>query len=264
VRLKDYERIAIIPHGMLHYVPFPALLDENGGFLISRTALSIVPSASIWLALLQRGGPARQFVGVGNPLLGKGAAELPYSGQELEAIAKEVVSAAPKVIEGADATNERLVSEAPTANILHLATHGLFPDDKAMDDHAVLLSVAKGDGGTLTASRVRKMNLRSTRLTVLSVCNGGLYRIGPADSPFGLIPAFIEAGSQNVMGTLWPLDDKFGRDFMIEYYSHLLQDGPAKAYQKTAMRFIGGDEYIRNWAGFVLVGTGRPFDAAQN
>jgi len=263
VRLEDYERIAIVPHGMLHYVPFPALLDENGGFLISKTALSIVPSASIWLALLQRGGLAKQFVGVGNPALEKDAAELPYSGQELEAIAKEVASATPKVIEGPDATKERLVSEAPAANILHLATHGLFPDDRAMDDHAVILSAAKGDGGTLMASRVRQMDLHSTRLTVLSVCNGGLYRIGPADSPFGLIPAFIEAGSQNVMGTLWPLDDKIGRDFMIEYYSHLLQDGPAKAYQKTAMRFIGSDEYIRNWAGFVLVGPGRPFAAAQ-
>ena len=51
---------------------------------------------------------------------------------------------------------------------------------------------------------------------------------------------------------------------MVEYYSHLLQDGPAKAYQKTAVRFIGDDEYIRNWAGFVLVGPGRPFDTAQN
>lgn len=264
VRLEDYERIAIVPHGMLHYVPFPALLDANGHFLISKTALTIVPSASIWLALLERRGPAKQFVGMGNPALEKGAAELPYSGQEMEAIAKEMASAAPKVLEGPDATKGHLAREAPAANILHLATHGLFPDDNAMDNHAVILSADNGDDGTLTAARIRQMDLHATRLAVLSVCNGGLYRIGPADSPFGLIPAFIEAGSQNVMGTLWPLDDRFGRDFMVEYYSHLLQDGPAKAYQKTAMRFIGDDEYIRNWAGFVLVGPGRPFGAAQN
>lgn len=264
VRLEDYERIAIVPHGMLHYVPFPALLDANGHFLISKTALTIVPSASIWLALLERRGPAKQFVGMGNPALKKGAAELPYSGQEMEAIAKEMASAAPKVLEGPDATKGRLAREAPAANILHLATHGLFPDYNAMDNHAVILSADNGDDGTLTAARIRQMDLHATRLAVLSVCNGGLYRIGPADSPFGLIPAFMEAGSQNVMGTLWPLDDKFGRDFMVEYYSHLLRDGPAKAYQKTAMRFIGDDEYIRNWAGFVLVGPGRPFDAAQN
>ena len=88
--------------------------------------------------------------------------------------------------------------------------------------------------------------------------------MGPADSPFGLIPAFIEAGSQNVMGTLWPLDDQFGRDFMIEYYRHLLQDGPAKAYQKAALQFIAQDEFIRHWAAFVLVGPGRPFTPGAN
>ena len=261
VRLEDYERIVIVPHGMLHYVPFPALIDEKGNFFISKTALTIAPSASIWLALLQRGGPVKQFVGLGNPVLGNGAPELMYSSQELDAVAKEMTAAAPKVFKGLDATKERLVQEAPAANIVHLATHGRFPDDNAMDNHAVLLAVGKEDDGTLTAAGVRQMDLRSSKLTVLSVCNGGLYRMGPADSPFGLIPAFIESGSQNVMGSLWPLDDQFGRDFMIEYYSHLLADGPAKAYQKTVMRFIAEDEFVRNWAGFVLVGPGRPFDA---
>jgi len=101
-----------------------------------------------------------------------------------------------------------------------------------MDLHAVLLAKGKTGDGTLSAATVSKVKLQSTRLTVLSVCNGGLYRIGPADSPFGLIPAFIEAGSQNVLG---------------------------KAYQKTALRFIGEDEFIRRWAAFVLVGPGRPF-----
>jgi len=264
VKLEDYDRITIVPHGMLHYVPFPALIDERGNFLISRTAVTIAPSASVWLALLKRGGPAQHFVGFANPTLMNGAPDLPYADQEIAGIAQELTSTNPLVLKGGDATADRFVQEARTANLLHIATHGEFPDDKAMDNHAVLLAKGKTNSGTLSAAAVRQIDLHHNRLTVLSVCNGGLYRMGPADSPFGLIPAFIEAGSQNVMGTLWPLDDQFGRDFMIEYYRHLLQDGPAKAYQKAALQFIAQDEFIRHWAAFVLVGPGRPFTPGAN
>jgi len=264
VRLDDYDQVTIVPHGMLHYVPFPALVDERGNFLISKTAVSIAPSASVWLALLQRSGPVRHFVGFANPTLMNGAPDLPYADQEIAGILQELTAVNPLVLKGGDATADRFVQEARTANILHIATHGEFPDDKAMDNHAVLLAKGKSDSGTVSAAAVRQIDLHHNRLAVLSVCNGGLYRIGPADSPFGLIPAFLEAGSQNVMGTLWPLDDQFGRDFMIEYYRYLLQDGPAKAYQKAALHFIAQDEFIRHWAAFVLVGPGRPFVPGAN
>jgi CHAT domain-containing protein len=108
------------------------------------------------------------------------------------------------------------------------------------------------------AARVRSLNLSANRLAVLSVCNGGLYRIGPADEPYGLVPAFLEAGSQNVLSSLWKLDTNFAEAFMQEFYTHLLPDGPAVAYQKASLRFLA-DHNLRDWAAFVLVGPGRPF-----
>jgi CHAT domain-containing protein len=156
----------------------------------------------------------------------------------------------------AQATKARFLMEAPGAGVLHLATHGEFPDDNAMANHSVWLA-PQSEGG-LAAAEVRRTNLTSTRLVVLSVCNGGLYRIGPADEPYGLIPAFLEAGAQNVVGTLWRLDDWFGRAFMTEFYRQLPNAGPAAAYRKAATRFID-EGPLRNWAAFVLVGPGRPF-----
>jgi len=264
VKLEDYDRITIVPDGMLSYVPFPALIDERGRFLISRTAVSIAPSASLWLTLLKRGGPVQRFVGFANPALMNGTPALPYADQEIVGIAKELAPGDQLVVKGGDATADRFVQEAPTADILHIATHGEFPDDKAMDSHALLLASGRANSGTLSAAVVRRIDLHHNRLTVLSVCNSGLYRMGPANSPFGLVPAFIEAGSQNVLGTLWPLDDQFGHDFMLEYYRYLLPDGPAKAYQKAALQFITQDEFIKHWAAFVLVGPGRPFAALTN
>src|SRR5262249_48402460 len=108
-------------------------------------------------------------------------------------------------------------------------------------------------------AEVRRLNLASTRLVVLSVCNGGLYRMGPADEPYGLVPAFLLAGAQNVMATLWPVDDQFGRRVTVGFFKHLLQDRPAEAHSCAFLRFIDEDELIRRWAGFVMVGPGRPF-----
>ena len=94
------------------------------------------------------------------------------------------------------------------------------------------------------------------------VNDAGLYRTGPGNEPYGLMPAFLKAGSENVMGTLWQLDDLFGRQFMAEFYQHLWSDGPAEAMRKTSLHFIGRNELVRNWAAFVLMGPGRPFAPA--
>jgi CHAT domain-containing protein len=140
---------------------------------------------------------------------------------------------------------------------MHLATHGEFPNESAASEHALWLTDEEGRGVTLPAARVRLLRLRASRLVVLSVCNGGLYRIGPSDEPYGLVPAFIEAGTANVLGTQWPLDDQFGRDFMAEYYRYLPKHGVAGALRKASLHFIGENEFLRKWAAFVLVGAGR-------
>lgn len=122
--------------------------------------------------------------------------------------------------------------------IIHLATHGEFPEADAIDFHRILLAATAGYDGKLDAEEIRRLNLRSARLVVLSICNGGLYRFGPGDEPYGLVPAFLTAGVENVLGALWPIDDKTGRHFTIQFYKHLLQDGPADALRNACRTSI--------------------------
>jgi len=265
VRLEDFDNVVIVPHGPLHYVPFPALMDDQGRYLISKTALTLAPSASVWMALTRRFGPLKRFVGLGSPdLRSRGIPELKYAAEEMVDIPKILPSNRPMVFVGSRATEDRFEREAPSAGILHVSTHGEFPEENAIDLHAILFAKGVSGDGALRAARVRKLKLSSSRLVTLNVCNGGLYRMGPADEPYGLVPAFLEAGSQNVLGTLWKLDDQFGKDFMEEFYKHLMQDGPSEAYRKTCLHFLNGDEDLRNWAAFVLVGPGRPLSTRRN
>ena len=254
VRLDAFDHITVVPHSVLHYVPFAALLDPAGAFLISKVALSIAPSASVWSILRSRDPAPGPLLALANPALGGAQhANLPFAEQEATGIAKTKPS--PTVLLREKATKQALLQLAPTASLIHLSTHGDFPSDSALNLHAVWLSSPNGRGVPLRAADVRALRLNAAPLVILNVCNGGLYRIGPSDEPYGLIPAFLEAGARNVLSTLWSMDDEFGRDFMIEFYRHL-DAGPAAAYRKTAQRFIAEDEFIRRWAGYLLIGPG--------
>lgn len=253
VRLDSFDHITVVPHSVLHYVPFAALLDSSGAFLISKVALSVAPSASVWSILRSRDSAPGPLLALANPALGGGQDDLPFAEQEAAAIAKTRTSHT--VLLRDKATRESLLEAAPGASLIHLSTHGDFPDDSALNLHAIWLSSPAGRGVPLHASDVRALRLKTAPFVILNVCNGGLYRIGPSDEPYGLIAAFLEAGARNVLSTLWKMDDEFGRDFMVEYYRHLAA-GPAAAYRQTAQHFIAQDEFIRHWGGYLLIGPG--------
>ncbi len=260
-RPEQYARLVVVPHGVLHYVPFLALTDGGGIPLIRKTAVTTAPSASVWLALQSRAAvPVSRWLAFANPALKDPTLpSLESSAAEVKRISSIVSGLQPRIDVAAAATRARFLSSAPTASLLHLATHGEFPDDNALDRHGLLLAPGAGDDGVVRAMDIRRLDLSAVRLAVLSVCNGGLYRIGPADEPYGLVPAFLLGGAQNVAATLWPVDDPFARRFTVEFYTHLLEVGPAEALRRAAIRFIDEDELVRRWAGFIVVGPGRAF-----
>lgn len=249
-----YQHLIIAPHGMLHFVPFAALVDDNGRFLIENVAISIVPSASTWLETIRgRNSPSVSFVGFGD-------VTLPKSEKEILKIVGSL-----KGVEESHYTTNKTATEAnfkksvKGKTIIHVAAHGNFPAEDALFSQSIILGKDQNDDGTLEAEEIKNLDLRSASLVVLSICNGALYRIGPADEPFGLVRALFVAGVQNIMGTLWPLEEEFSFSFMGEFYKHLIPHGPATAFQKAAKVFIDEGELIWRWAGFTIVGPGRAF-----
>ena len=71
------------------------------------------------------------------------------------------------------------------------------------------------------------------------------------------MPAFLAAGASDIVATLWPLENTFGREFVRRYYTHLAHYGAAMALRSTMESFIAEDELIGRWSGFVDVGNGR-------
>lgn len=218
----------------------------------------MAPSASVWHRLeKKRWAAPKVAAGFFSPRLPD--APLGPATREIDGFKNGLPGAKVLVYPDLEASEERFMEVAPQAEWLHLSTHGEFPERNANEFHEIRLVPSKGYDGHLQALEIKSLDLHRTSLVVLAICNGGLYSVGPADEPYGLMPAFLASGAGNVVGTLWPLDNEFGKEYMVRYYKQLGRLGPARAQQATARSFIDEKEMVLHWAGFVTVGPGRPF-----
>jgi hypothetical protein len=246
----------ICPSGPLHALPFAALTDPAGHHLGETVALSIVPSASVWLALRAAWTDIDGFAGFANPPLDRAEwPDLPQAAAETTAAAKLLGLPPDQVHLGPDATLAAWDRDAPGAAILHVATHGDFPETDVIDLHALLLAPQPGDDGRLTAEHVLRTKLGRTRLAVLSACDGGLVRFGPGEELHGLTPACLCAGASNVLTTLWPVGDGMTALWMRAFYRQLRAAGPAEAARLATAGMIADGAAIGDWAPFVLLGA---------
>ncbi|WP_405814424.1 CHAT domain-containing protein [Streptomyces sp. NBC_01390] len=254
---REFPRMVLVPHGPLHAVPFAALRGPDGNPLVTHTALTVAPSASSWALLRSQREPARtSIVALTEPATADGTPPLPASRRELTAL-REAIGEMPLVsLSGTEADVEALAAHAERARVLHIASHGEFPSAHALHGHAVQLA-----GPELTSARVRELPLRGCDLVYLNVCNGATYRFGPGDELYGLLPAFMEAGAANVLGTSWQIADGAASRFATAFYRHLAHTDVAEAVRRAALDRIAAGRPPREWAGFVLFGSGktRPF-----
>ena len=95
--------------------------------------------------------------------------------------------------------------------------------------------VQEAEDGILTAEDVGGWNLSGTKLVVLSACETGLGDVITGEGVFGLRRAFVLAGAQTLVMSLWKVPDEQTRDLMILFYKNLLiaRMGRARALREA-------------------------------
>src|SRR5207237_1954510 len=117
------KRLVIVPHDVLHYLPFAALRTPDGKWLMGEHAFGTVPSASVVKLLVDKGTNANsRILAIGNPDLGPALA-LRYAEREVRAIG-ERFPATSTVLTRTDASESRVKHEVGHAGLLHFAVHG--------------------------------------------------------------------------------------------------------------------------------------------
>jgi CHAT domain-containing protein len=235
------KHLVIVPHGMLHYLPFHALLSKKGGkpgYLIESFAISYLPSASVLkYTRVKNKGNRKDLFAVGNPATGLDP--LPAAEQE----AREVSSLFDRklVLTGKQATETSVKGQSPDYDMVLLSTHGEMIESDPLRSN-LRFAPSTGDDGRLTVDEIFDMEIKANLVT-LSACETALVsgeagNFPQGDDLVGLTRAFIHAGAPSVVASLWKVSDDSTVELMRAYYRNLQGMSKAEALRKAQLELM--------------------------
>lgn len=244
------QRLTIVPHGPLHYLPFSALNDGTA-YLGERYALRLLPSASV-LEFLDKPVDARQdLLALGNPDLNDPSLALP--GAEAETRAIDTGWSGSRVLLRQFATEANFKRFAGDFRYLHLASHGEFNPDEPMRSR-LLLTGGDGEDGSLTVEELYGLRLNADLVT-LSACETGLGNVETGDDVIGLTRGFLYAGARSVVSSLWPVSDEATAVLMARFYENLKTMEKAEALRDAMSATRERYPHPVYWSAFHMTGA---------
>lgn len=185
---------------------------------------------------------------------------LPHAEDEVKRLGHLYGAAHSLVRIGADAAEARFKAEASSADVLHLATHGVLNDASPLYSYLLLASASPGDrdDGLLEARELMRLDLRAS-LAVLSACDTGRGRLAAGEGVVGFSWALFVAGVPTVVVSQWKVDSASTSELMVEFHRRRragLSDARAMQAAVRALRENPAYRHPFFWAPFIVVGAG--------
>lgn len=126
-------------------------------------------------------------------------------------------------------------------------------------------SASTDDDGLLTDEEARELDLRGTKLVVLSACESGQGTASISQGVYGLRRAFLVAGAETLLTSLWRVDDHATQELMNRFYDYLLKDHHSRgdALHMAMLQMKKQRSHPYYWAPFILIGQDGPLPAYQ-
>ena len=247
------DRLVVVPHGVLHYLPFNALHDGER-YVIDRYRIRILPSAGV-LRYLQAGkaAAAGNILALGNPDLGNPEYDLKFAQAEAAAVAKTLPQS--RALLRGEATETAFRKYGGGFRYIHLATHGRFDADAPLKS-ALLLAPDSESDGLLTVEKIYAMRLQADLVT-LSACETGLGKVAGGDDVVGLTRGFLYAGASSIVASLWKVDDLATSELMTRFYAALQDGNRGDALRQAQLDTKSKYPHPFYWAAFQLTGSDR-------
>jgi CHAT domain-containing protein len=282
------NRLLIVAEGKLLQLPFAAIQIPSATrgqfqYLIDSWEPSMLPSASAGIQLRRRArnrpSPTRGIAIFADPVFGADDERFPRAGvgpsnsrlstryprlaftrQEAEAILS--LKPSPGNLKALDfaANVWTAKKELGAYRIAHFSTHTTM-DQLHPESAGLVFSMVDRNGheqdGVLRIPAIVQIPLQAD-LAVLSACETASGDEIKTEGIFGLTQAFIYAGAQQVVSSVWPVDDFTTREFMTRFYQSLLLRGlsPPAAMRATqlSMKHTKAFSAPFAWAGFIVYG----------
>lgn len=246
--LKNKDHVFISSIDQLTYIPFSALIRENGSkmeYAIERYNLGVIPSLyHLDLVLSHQTSFATSELLAADP-----DGSLPGARQEVNQIKRYMED--PISLIGESFSAENLSSSLDDARIVHLATHGVLDSVSPADSYILL-----ANGERLDIPTIATMDLSQTELVVLSACETGIGKKGLEMAT--LARAFALSNVPTVIASLWKVDDQSTSRLMTLFYrAYQDEQDTVKAFAQAQRRMIKGEakySHPSDWSAFNVIG----------
>ncbi len=216
--------LVIVPPGKLHAVPWALLPDLHD------RVLGVAPSAAAWMRARSAPLPERRGVTLARgPGLASDGAEVPAVAELYDDVT---------VLEGAEATAEKVLYELDGAWLAHIAAHGVFRTDSP------LFSSLRMHDGPLTVYDFEQLKRAPYRL-ILSSCDSGVLAPAGADELLGLVSSLLPLGTAGIIAAPLPLNDRAVVPVMVSLHRQLRAGRTLAEAMRDVRREVSGDPVQR-------------------
>jgi tetratricopeptide (TPR) repeat protein len=263
--LAGARRVLIAADGLLNRLPFELLPPDDGAAeaLGSTCEVTRVPSATVLARVRQDGAAGATAVSAPRGVCvlaggdGDATGRLPGAGHESRQLSRRYRDV--RALEsGADPVGGLWLQAAAGAAVLHIPAHSEAFDQRPWNSR---IRVGTGDDGRpwwLLSGAIAATPL-GVPLAVLSGCSSAGGQALSGEGMLGLTGAFLAAGSQAVVASLWDVDDGATSLLMDRFYRELADGRTVAGALAAARQALAGDPATAApcyWAGFVVVGDG--------
>jgi len=205
------DRLILIPHRILHLLPLHALPLANGDLFCDQFTISYAPSCQLLYLIQTRERPEfYNFFAIQNP-----NRDLGYSDIEVQTIKQYFTHT--KILDKDAATKDTLNNQKlDYVHCLHFSGHGNFNINSPLESSLVFADEP------MTLAEIFNLDLNQCRLVTLSTSETALTDWTSSSDEYISFPgAFLFAGSNSVIGSLWALNDISSAFLMIRFYQNL-------------------------------------------
>ena len=266
--LRGKRHLVIVPHGVLHYIPFHALIPKKGSYLLESFSVSYLPSASVlrYVRANNKGNHTALFAAA-NP----DTDLTPLPAAEAEAREVAALFETKLLLIGPQATKTSVKRYGGQYDLVLLSTHGEMIESNPLKSN-LRFTPSPGDDGKLTVSEIFNLEIKANLVT-LSACDTALVlgeqeAFPQGDDLIGLSRAFIHAGTPSIIASLWKVSDDSTVEIMRAFYKNLRKMSKVDALRQAQLTMIKSDAGLKTgserawshpfyWAPFILVGDWR-------
>lgn len=287
--LMNRKKVYLSLDGVFNQVNLNTLKNAQNEYVISKYDLIILGNSKDLIALKKKKAvtPKKSGVLLGFPDYGgTSVAALPGTKVEIEGILKILKTAGYQVQSYTTANaSEKNMKSVKGPALMHIATHGYFLQDVETADNAfgvhkdnagnnpllrsgLLLAgagrtvsgeasrdIESNDNGVLTAYEAMNLNLEGTELIVLSACETALGDVKNGEGVYGLQRAFLVAGADAMIMSLWKVDDEATQLLMTSFYTNWIKlRDKQRAFKQAQIQLMTKYKEPYYWGAFVMMG----------